>query len=366
MLLIRDTTGQVESITIRRPSNFHAHFRDDAMMRAVTEHLIRIPRYVLAMPNTGPITTLEEAVAYHQRLRSIADDVADHQVDFIMTLYLTDKITPEVIETMARSSIPLAVKYYPPQPGATTGSGVGGIPLDQCHELLTAMTAWGVPLLGHFEAVEDKDGRPLSPEEREGYMVDNFLWEFRDKYPHLRISFEHASTEKAVQWVGADDSGNSFMTVTPQHSLFIAPNLETFGVDLDCMPIVKKPADREAIVKFITSGDRRVGAGGDEAPHPHQAKLKGSKGCWTPHAPEMYAEVFDDQGALDERFERFMSLNAPDWWELLPPNEKDTVTFTRQSTPVPEPIRVPELDDVIVPLGWSQDGTLYNLKFQVT
>lgn len=95
MRTIRDNDGRVESATIRRLSNFHAHFRRDAMMRAVTKHLIRLPRYILAMPNSGPVTTIEEMLDYHRQLRQIADQEADHKVDFIMTLYLTDKITPE-------------------------------------------------------------------------------------------------------------------------------------------------------------------------------------------------------------------------------------------------------------------------------
>jgi dihydroorotase len=272
-----DATGKVTSFTIRRLSNFHAHFRRDLLMRAVTKPLIRAARYVLVMPNTGPITTVAEMTDYHDELRAIADEVADHQVDFVMTLYLTNTLTPRVVEQMARLAIPCGVKYYPPQKGATTGSGLG-VPLDQCHETLIAMTECEIPLLGHFEMVEDANGRTIEPKFREGRMVDDFLWGFRDEYPDLKKSFEHASTAKAVEWARADESGKSFVTITPQHSLFTENDRDKYGVDLDCMPCEKTAHDMRAIRKFMTSGDARVGAGGDEAPHPHKKKLEGAKG----------------------------------------------------------------------------------------
>jgi dihydroorotase len=226
------------------------------------------------------------------------------------------------------------------------------------------MTECGIPLLGHFEKVVNDDGTEIDPKDREGRMVDDFLWGFRDKYPLLKKSFEHASTAKAVDWTVADDSGKSFMTVTPQHSLFIATDLEVLGVDLDCMPCEKTAYDRAVIRRFMTSGDARVGAGTDEAPHIRSAKLAGAKGCWTPNAAEMYADVFDAYDALDERFEAFMSINAPVWWGLPLPDADDTVTFVREQTAPPEPIEVPELHDIIVPLGWSEKGPLFTTKFK--
>lgn len=359
----QELLGSVHSVTIRRPSNFHTHFRQDDMLEAVFASLIRIPRYVLAMPNTGPIVTVDQMITYYGRLRELAYEVADHNVDFVMTLYLSPNTTPSDIEQMARLPFPCGVKYYPPEQGATTGSGIG-VPLTECENVLRAMAANTIPLLGHFESVKDKNGNVLPPAEREGYMVDNVLWGFRDEHPDLRISFEHASTRKAVGWYRADSSGKSFITVTPQHSLLIQPDREHFGYDLDCMPVVKGEDDREAIIDLITSG--HGGAGGDEAPHPHQKKLEGAHGCWTPHAPEMYAEVFDSRGKLGEpEFERFMSLNAPAWWGLPLPDELDTITFVRKEGVVPDPLRIPNSDDVIVPLGWSPDGSLYRTKFQV-
>lgn len=338
-------------------------------MRAVTPHLARHVRYALAMPNTGPIRTISEMMDYRDQLYGIALREVDHEIDFVMTLYLTDWITPAVVEEMARLDFPCAIKYYPPEPGATTGSGAG-LPLEQCGDVLRAMEVNGVRLLGHFESVRNNDGVELPHELREGSMVSEVLWKFRDQYPDLLHSFEHASTAKAVEYVKADTSGNTVMTVTPQHSLFIAPDLDHLDTGLKCMPIVKTEEDREAIVAFITTGDARAIAGDDSAPHLHSKKrlpfADAASGCWLPHAIELYATVFDHANALDERFESFMSLNGPTWWGLPLPDEDDTIDIVRKKGQVPEPVLIPGTDDMVTALGWSEDGSKLELEFQVT
>jgi dihydroorotase len=363
----------IAEVTFLRGSNFHAHFRKDAMMRAVAYHILRYVKYALVMPNTGHILTIEQALDYRRDILDATATMLDRRVVLVMTLYFTELVTPQVIqrikEVEERTGIRIAVKYYPPAPGATTGSG-RGIPLAQGHETLLEMSKLKVPLLGHFEETHDRNGRELPQEEREAYMIANVLWKFRDAYPDLRHCVEHASTKDAVPYVQADPSGNTAMTVTPQHSLFINPDFEELGTELKCMPIVKSPEDRAAIVEFITSGDFRAIAGDDTAPHAHKSKLKpfgeAASGCWLPHSLLLYAEVFDRAHALDARFERFMSLNGPAWWGLPAPDEDDTITLRRvKDRPLPAPVSVPEIDDVIVPLGWSPDGDKLTLSFAV-
>ncbi len=367
MHAVQNAEGKVQSITLLRPSNFHAHFRRGAMMQAVTPEIMRHMRYVLAMPNTGPIVTLEDATTYHKELAEIARTFS-RPIDIVMTLYLTELITPQVLEQLMRQDITFGIKYYPPEQGATTGSG-RGIPLDRADAALRAMEELGIPLLGHFESVLDQDGRELPHEKREGYMVQNVLWKFRDRYPTLRHTVEHASTREAVDYVKADTRGNTAMTVTPQHSLFVGDDLDHFGTELKCMPIVKTPEDRAAIVEFITSGDFRAIAGDDAAPHPHKRKSlpfgEAASGCWLPHSLELYASVFDHAGALDYRFERFMSTNGPVWWDLKSPDANDTITLVRKDTMVPSPVPIPGEDDVVVPLGWMPDGKGMHLDFRV-
>lgn len=353
--------GQVRAIRIRRPSNFHAHFRQGPLMQAVAPHILRHVKYALAMPNTGPVRTIEDMRRYRDDLMRIVenDPSLAHVSDIVMTVYLTDFTTPKMIEQIARFPFPCAVKYYPPHKGATTGSGEG-IPLSEAVTTLRAMEMNGVRLLGHFESVTDQNNREIPPALREGYMVDHELWRFREKYPLLNISFEHASTAKAVDFVKADPSGRTVMTVTPQHSLFTHANFEddTLGAHLKCMPIVKTAEDRAAILAFIVSGDPRAIAGDDTAPHVARTKdvafSDAMNGCWLPHSIALYAHAFDQVNALSKQFENFMSMNGPRWWHLDLPDPGDTILIERvTSDGVPEPVPVPELNDQVIPLGWT-------------
>lgn len=372
----RDGNGSLLSVTVRRPSNFHAHFRRGAIMQAVGPEIMRHMKYVLAMPNNGPVTTLSEMAQYYIDLLEIAGREGFEQLSgIIMTLYHTEKTTPRVIELMARSPFDCGVKHYPPHPGATTGSG-HGIPLDDArsHEMLCAMEQWGIPLLGHFESVVDKHGHPLPHEEREKHFVENVLWRLRDKYPDLYICFEHVSTKAAVEFVRADRSGKTVATVTPQHLSFTRADLErlSWRNHLKCMPIVKGEEDRDAVIRFVTLEDPRAIMGDDTAPHPRHTKEEKSfdecaSGCWVPHALAFYVRVFEEAGEL-ENLENFTSLNGPRWWRLKPPAENDLVTVRRDTEhDIPDPVLIDsfELVDTVVPLGWSANPDRLKLGYAI-
>lgn len=370
----RAPDGTFLSAQFLRPSNFHAHFRLSAMMRAIAPHIMRHVKYVLAMPNNGPIVGIAEAQMYFAELMRIAaQNGFDHLSGILMTLYHTADTTSEVIEQIARSKIVRAVKHYPPHPGATTGSG-HGIPLDdpRSDRMLRAMEDCGVPLLGHFESPVDADGNDLPHLRRERYMVDNVLWSFRDKYPRLRICFEHASTKAAIEFVKADTSGRTVLTATPQHLTFTDEDLMKFSWrnHLKCMPIVKPKEDRDAVIEFVTSGDPRVIMGDDTAAHPSRTKNKPfdecASGCYLPHAIAFYTRVFEQAGALDERFVNFVSRNGPRWWNLPQPDDNDTVIVRREmSNDIPDPVEVdlPDGRDIVIPLGWTEEADRLQLGY---
>lgn len=364
--IVRDeASGKPVKITVLRPSNFHAHFRRDALMHAVTSLQLRGYKYVLAMPNTGPIRTITEAFAYYEELTAIA--VAEDMTKLsgiLMTLYHTADITPAVIEQIAVQQCVRAVKHYPThRPGqeGTTGSGLGR-PLEEAGDMLHAMEETGVPLLGHFESVEDKHGRALPHSEREGYFVDNYLYGLRDKYPKLRICFEHCSTRKGIEFVKADSSGRTVCTITPQHLWFTADDfgLYSWRNHLRCMPYVKTEDDREAITNLATSGDMRAIAGDDTAPHLSAAKDKpfeqAACGCYLPHAIALYVAKFIACDAMD-KYEHFACLNGPRFWGLPVPADDDTITIRCDTRcDIPEPTPVPEDNDFVIPLGWTTES----------
>ena len=366
----KDKFGAVLSITMPRPSNFHAHLRADALMRAVARQIMCWVKYLLVMPNIGPIDTVEKVIEYHGILMRLAEVLGLHPV-LVMTIYLTDKLTPAVIERLARLPFRVAVKYYPPHKGATTGSGLG-VPLSQASDTLKTMARCNIRLLGHFESVYDSNGFELPMEEREGYFMQHEFPRLREENSDLHINIEHASTALAVRQVERDASGKTTCGFTPHHLLLPLEELmkKSWRNHGRCMPILKPPSDVEACLAFATSGDSRAHLGDDTAPHLSASKQgdfnKASCGCFLPHALALYALAFKQAGALDERFVRFACYNGPDSWGLSRPHIDDKVTLVSDiETDIPEPTIVPELTDVVIPLGWTieQDRLRVGLSF---
>lgn len=361
---INNRTGELESFVCPRGSNFHAHLRDDALLTAVGHATMHPWKYLLAMPNTGPITTIEEMVTYRRRLTEVRD-VHGLTTKFIMTIYLTNALTPVMVERMKSLDFPCAVKYYPPHQGATTGSGLG-IPLTEAKEVLRAMEQNGVLLLGHFESVYDKAGNLLPQELREDYFMEHeFPW-LRDTFPNLKINIEHASTAAAITRVEEDNSGNTTCGITPQAMILVREDLDTlsWAVHAKCMPIAKTPFDRKIVTDFATSGDFRAHLGDDTAPHPssakHRAFADAASGCFLPHSLALYLRIFFERKAL-HNFARFACFNGPEVWGLPLPEENDRLLFVRDTvTDIPEPFSIPGSNDVVIPFGWTTEGDAYH------
>lgn len=356
-----DSDGNILELHMPRPSNFHAHLRQEELMRAVAYQIMRWVRYLLVMPNSGPIDTIKKVIAYYEELTELAE-LNGTPVTLVMTVYFTEKLTSKVIEQLARLPFRCEVKWYPPHRGATTGSG-HGIHFREAPETLEAMTDFGIRFLGHFESVEDRYGHPLPHKEREGYFMQNeFPW-IRDQFPDLQICIEHASTKLAVEAVMDDPWGKTVCTITPQHLLFTEEDLRvrSWKNHLKCMPFVKTAEDREALIRLATSGDQRAILGDDTAPHPSRAKSgtfeDAACGCWLPHSLSLYIMAFKMAGALDERFIKFACLNGARWRGLPLPDPTDRICVRREvEYDVPNPTLIPETDDVVIPLGWTDEA----------
>ncbi len=358
LVVVFNDDGEVVSIKMPRPSDFHNHFRVGPLRQAITPDVSWPYEYMLAMPNTDPhIYTLADAKRYKMELMAILAD-AGIGTELIMTIYLSADTTPDMIAELAESDMSIAVKSYPP--GATTNSGEAA-PLLSKPEVLKAMEELGVRLLIHGECTHDKAGNPIDFPDREGYFYRESFPQVRDMAPDLLICCEHITTETAVQTVKADMSGNTVCTITPQHCAMsnVVFAEEWGGNHARCMPYIKGMPDMLAVQTFATSGDSRAILGTDCAPHLSKAKLgtfeEAACGCYTPHAMAMYATVFDECSALDERFVRFACTNGPDWWGLPRPDANDTIRLINTAeNGVPEPTSVPEENDIVIPLGWTK------------
>src|SRR5205085_6677247 len=105
-----------------------------------------------------------------------------------------------------------------------------------------------------------------------------------------------------------------------------------------CLPVAKRERHRLAVLAAATSGSPKFFLGTDSAPHTRESK-ESACGCAgifnAPFALESYAQVFEEEGALD-KLEAFASLNGARFYGL-PLNEK-TVTLRRAEMPVPDQI----------------------------
>lgn len=362
IIVERDEHGALLSVDMVRPSNFHAHVRANALMEAVAFDTMRWVKYLLVMPNTGPIDTVEKVAEYHDAIAALQEKLKLSSVELVMTVYLTEKLTPAMVEELAQLSFRVEVKYYPPHKGATTGSGLG-IPLHEVpDETFAAMAAHDMPLLGHFESVVDTLGNELPMSEREGYFMDNEFPQLRERSKELHINIEHASTKKAIDIVKQDTSGKTTCGITPHHMLLSLDTLmeKSWRNHGRCMPIPKSKEDVAACLEFATSGDPRVSLGDDTAPHPSEAKKgtfeEAACGCWLPHSLALYALAFEQAGALDERFVQFACYNAANWRNLPLPDLSDRVRIIKETDhDIPDPLSVPAINDVIIPLGWTNE-----------
>src|SRR3954466_5929358 len=86
-----------QSLTIRRPDDFHVHLRDGAMLAAVLPFTAAQFARGIIMPNlVPPVTTVEMAKAYRERILTARGSSSDFQP--LMTCYLTDATAPDEIE----------------------------------------------------------------------------------------------------------------------------------------------------------------------------------------------------------------------------------------------------------------------------
>ena len=323
------TIAPIDTLTITRPDDWHLHVRDGEPLLTVVPHTAAQFGRAIIMPNLRPpVTTAEQAVAYRERSRAaVPEGVA---FEPLMTLYLTDNTPAEEIARAQAAGV-VALKLYPA--GATTNSDAGVTDLRKTYATLEAMQRAGLPLLVHGEVTDSE----IDLFDREAAFIDQQLIPLRRDFPELKIVFEHITTREAAQYVTEADRFVG-ATITPQHLLFNRNAIFTGGIrpHYYCLPVLKRETHRLALVKAATSGNAKFFLGTDSAPHAAHLKehATGCAGCYSAHAAiEMYAEVFDNAGALD-KLEAFASFNGPDFYAL--PRNTGTITLRRESWTPPE------------------------------
>jgi len=320
----------MNTLTLRRPDDWHVHLRDGAALAAVVKFTAERFGRAIVMPNLKPaITTTALARAYRGRI--LAALPANTRFEPLLTLYLTESTTPEEIDLAQASGFIHGVKLYPA--GATTHSDAGVSDIATVYGVLARMEDIGLPLLVHGETPHPE----VDVFDRETHFIDAVLQPLLERFPRLRVVFEHITTARAVEFVTGARAGVA-ATITPQHLLHNRNAIFSGGIrpHYYCLPILKREHDREALLGAATGGNPRFFLGTDSAPHERTAKESacGCAGMFTAHAAiELYAEVFESAGRLD-RLEPFASHFGADFYEL--PRHDDTITLIKESWVPPD------------------------------
>jgi dihydroorotase len=329
-------------LTLRRPDDWHLHLRDGAQLAAVLPHTAQRFARALVMPNLKPpMTDIARLAAYRERI--LAALPAGAAFEPLMTLYLTDRTSPDEIRRASAAGFVVGAKLYPA--GATTHSDAGVTAIDRVWPALEAMAELGLVLQVHGEVADAQ----VDVFDRERVFIERVLIRVVERIPALKIVFEHVTTREAVEFVRQARAGVA-ATITPQHLLMNRNALFEAGLRPHhyCLPVLKRERDREALLEAATGDDRRFFLGTDSAPHERTTKEAGCgcAGIYSAHAGiELYAEAFELAGRLD-RLEAFAAERGADFYGR--PRNAGHIVLER--TPWHVPDTYPFGEGTLVPL----------------
>ncbi len=330
-----------QQLTLIRPDDWHIHLRDGASLtRTVGDAAQQFARAIV-MPNlVPPVMNTQQALAYKERI--LAARPAGNSFEPLMVLYLTDNTDPAEI-AIAKAAGVTACKLYPA--GATTNSASGVTDLKKIYPVLEAMQKAGMHFLLHGEVTDSA----IDIFDREKVFLDRTFSEVVKNFPALKMVLEHITTSDAAQFV-AEAPANVGATITAHHLLYNRNHMLAGGIrpHYYCLPILKRGTHQQALIKAATSGSPKFFLGTDSAPHAKDKKEAacGCAGSYTAFAAiELYAEAFEDAGALD-KLEAFASHFGADFYGL--PRNTDTITLIKQDWQVPDTLSLG--DQPLVPL----------------
>lgn len=338
------------SITITQPDDWHLHLRDGDALNSVAPFTAKQFARAIVMPNLNPpVTTVIRAVEYLDQILAAVDGT-----DFepLMTLYLTDNTPAEEIIAARKSCFIKGIKLYPA--GATTNSDAGVSDLKNCGAALEEMQRSGLPLLIHGEVTDPQ----IDIFDREKIFIDKTLQPLIQRYPELKIVFEHITTKEAADFV-VQAGDNIGATITPHHLLYNRNAMFKGGLQPHnyCLPVLKRDTHQQALLATIRSGNKKFFLGTDSAPHAKNKKESacGCAGIFSAHAAiEIYTSIFEQQNALD-KLEAFASFNGPDFYGL--PRNSKKITLIKEDWQIPE--QYPLGENTLVPflagqtIGWK-------------
>ena len=345
-----------DTLTLRRPDDWHLHLRDGAMLDGVIGHSADHIGRAIIMPNlVPPVVTTFDATAYLERIRAALRPGTAFEP--CMTLYLTEGTDPDDVAAGAASGLIRAVKLYPA--GAKTNSDSGVRNFENALPVLERMAEIGLPLCVHGEVTDPS----VDIFDREAVFIDKVLDPLRGRLPGLRVIMEHVTTADGIDYVKSAETGLA-ATLTTHHLIINRNHILAGGIrpHYYCLPVAKRERHRLALVEAAISGDPRFFSGTDSAPHsdPTKETACGCAGCFTaPVNLPCLAHVFETADALD-RLEGFVSLHGAQFYGMAPADQ--TIALVRSDSPVAFPDRIETgagsvtVFDPGFPLHWHIEG----------
>ena len=318
----------MEKIEIIKPDDWHVHFRDDDILKAVVPETSRNFARAIVMPNlTPPILTGNDALKYKNRIEK-AIPKEDNFLP-LMTLYLTENIKKNEVKISFKNKLVFAAKLYPA--GATTNSESGVKNIKKIMPVLEIMSEIGMPLLIHGEVTN----KEVDIFDREKEFIDKNLDFICRELPDLKITLEHITTNDATLYVN-EGNKNLVASITPHHLALNRNSIFVGGINPHyfCLPIIKREKHREALIKVATSGHKKFFLGTDTAPHLISDKESpcGCAGIFNAtYCLPVLAQIFDNENALSN-LEKFVSINGSNHYDLG--RNKEKIKLIKSNNPL--------------------------------
>ncbi len=318
----------MRKVTMRRPDDFHVHFRSEEMLEHVVPYTSWVCGRATVMPNPDPPILDAVGVAmYRDEILKVTRPFSPHFTP-LMTIMVTEETTPQTIYD-CREVGTVAGKIYPL---GQTNSKIGVSNYNRLGEVFAAMADAGMLLLLHGET---PDPEIFCLDREEAFL--SILRRISADHPTLRIVLEHVSTAAAVRCV-KELSDNVAATITPHHMLLTLDDVigDKLHVHQFCKPVAKRPEDRDAVRDAAMSGNPKFFHGSDTAPHRRGAKENAHCCAGIFNAPvaiPFLVQMFDRKGKLS-MLENFTSVFGAQFYNL--PLNEDMITLIEGEWEVPE------------------------------
>lgn len=321
------------------PDDFHAHLRQGDLMPSYVRDLVSQFGRAIIMPNTIPAMASAKAIAKYKA--QILDAAKSVRTDFLplMTFKLNPNYTEQDLKDMMAVGV-VAGKYYPA--GVTTNSADGISDFEAVFPVVAMMEKLGLVLCVHGEEPGEfcLDREPAFIKRVETLV---------EKFPKLKIVFEHLSSAKSVEAVKRLPA-NVAATITVHHLMMTLDDIigDALRPHHFCKPLPKRPEDRAAIREAAFSGNPKFFLGTDSAPHQLSKKECpcGAAGVYSaPVAIPLLLQEFERAGHLDKLGDFTAGFGA-DFYGLP--------RTTQQIEVVKESWTVPTIVNGVVPLAAGQ------------